>query len=182
MYLIRPIKPEETTQYCQLRREALTHNPETFGGTLEEFVQTPYYKGEQLIEVTEHNYILGAFERQSGKLVGMVGFRRESRIKMRHKSFIWGMYVSPEHRRNGLGRKLVNEVLQRAKGLDGLEQVRLFVLTINNEARLLYLSLGFLVYGYEKNALKYNGNHYDEEYMVYWLHTPAKLEYESSTT
>lgn len=169
MYLIRPIKPEETSQYCELRCEALSHNAETFGGTLEEFIQTPYYKGEQQLEITEHNYILGAYERQTGKLVGMVGFRRESRIKMRHKSFIWGMYVSPHHRRQGLGRKLVDEVLKRAKHLSGLEQVRLFVVTINQEARQLYLSLGFLVYGYEKNALSYLGKHYDEEYMVYWL-------------
>lgn len=170
MYHIRPIKPEETTLYSQIRCEALAHNSETFGGTLEEFVQTPYYKGEQLLEITEHNYILGAFEEQTGKLVGMVGFRRESRIKMKHKSFIWGMYVTPEHRRKGLGRKLVNEVLERAKQLEGLDQLRLFVVTINQEARLLYLSLGFTIYGYEENALYYNGKYYDEEYMVYWLH------------
>ena len=171
MYIIRPIKPEETDLYCAIRAEALSHNAETFGGTLEEFVETPYFKGDKQLEITDHNYILGAFERRTGTLVGMVGFRRESRIKMQHKSFIWGMYVTPEHRRKGLGRKLVDEVLQRAKRLEGLEQVRLFVVTINKEARLLYLSLGFLVYGYEKNALSYKGKRYDEEYMVYWLHT-----------
>lgn len=174
MYLIRPIKPEETAQYSQLRSEALSHNADTFGGTFEEFIETPYYKGEKQLEVTEHNYILGAFDKQTGELVGMVGFRREARIKMKHKAFIWGMYVTPSHRRKGLARKLVGEVIQRAKRLEGLEQLRLFVITINKEARLLYLSLGFLVYGYEQRALFYQGKHYDEEYMVYWLHSETQ--------
>jgi len=46
---------------------------------------------QQRIVATEEKWVLGAFERR--KLVGVVGFVRDSGIKTRHKGLIWGMYV-----------------------------------------------------------------------------------------
>lgn len=110
--------------------------------------------------------IFGAFD-DSGALVGMVGFRRESSAKVHHRAYIWGMYTAPEVRGEGIGRMLMDMTLAHARALPGLEHVTLSVVTVNIAARTLYLSLGFVVYGLERRALKLpDGTYLDEEHMV----------------
>jgi ribosomal protein S18 acetylase RimI-like enzyme len=99
----------------------------------------------------------------------MVGFYREKRTKLRHRGTIWGMYVIPEQRHQGIGKKLLLELINRIKLLPNLEQVYLSVVTTNKEARNLYISLGFKPYGFDRNALKLNNKYLDEENMVFSL-------------
>ncbi len=40
---------------------------------------------------------------------------RETNLKTKHKGNIYGMYVSPEMRGNGVGRALMLEVIHREK-------------------------------------------------------------------
>ena len=58
------------------------------------------------------------------------------------------------------------ELLKQAKKCDGLEQIKLAVVSDNSSAKKLYRSLGFKTYGVEPNALKYNGKYFDEDLMV----------------
>ena len=111
-----------------------------------------------------HDFTLGAY--REGELVGMVGFFREQREKMRHKGTIWGMFVPSEEQGKGIGRALLTEAVERARLVPGLEQVGLAVVTPNRRARGLYASLGFETYGVEPNALVVDGEHLDEEFMV----------------
>ena len=48
-----------------------------------------------------------------GILAGMMGFKREYGLKLRHKGCIWGVYVSPAHRGKGLASLLLSEVIER---------------------------------------------------------------------
>ncbi|QKW27446.1 GNAT family N-acetyltransferase [Streptomyces seoulensis] len=57
-------------------------------------------------------------------------------------SWILGLCVTHDRRRNGLGRELMIEVLARLRR-SGIEQVRLTVEPANRAAVLLYRSLGF---------------------------------------
>ncbi|WP_324607781.1 GNAT family N-acetyltransferase [Paenibacillus sp. IHBB 10380] len=113
------------------------------------------------------NYILGAFK-EGNQIVGMIGFRREQGIKFNHKGIIWGVYVSPEYRGKGIAKELLEEVINRGSGLEGLKQINLCVVTLNRVAIELYMKLGFETYGIEKNALEYKGQGYDEELMTYF--------------
>jgi len=58
------------------------------------------------------------------------------------------------------------ELLKQAKKFDGLEQIKLTIVSNNSIAKKLYQSLGFEVYGIERNALKYNDEYFDEDLMV----------------
>jgi GNAT superfamily N-acetyltransferase len=43
------------------------------------------------------------------KLVGIAGLRREVLEPVRHKAMLWGVFVSPDWRREGLARRLLSQ-------------------------------------------------------------------------
>ncbi len=102
-------------------------------------------------------------------IVGVVSFCREVREKLRHKANVWGMYVVSELRQSGVGRLLLTSLINKAKSLDGLEQLNLSVVSSNIQAKGLYSSIGFTTYGIEKNALKNGDKYFDEELMMIFV-------------
>lgn len=88
MQQIKMIAKEEAEKFWKLRLEALLTNPEAFGSTYEESVNRTIEEVRCRINTTDENYILGAYS-PSDELVGMVGFKRETGRKLRHKGKIW---------------------------------------------------------------------------------------------
>jgi ribosomal protein S18 acetylase RimI-like enzyme len=74
------------------------------------------------------------------------------------------MYVRPDARKAGVGRRLVEAVIEHARA--HVEVIQLSVISDNEPARRLYASLGFVEYGLEKDSLKQNGHYYDEILMA----------------
>ncbi|WP_440117947.1 N-acetyltransferase family protein [Paenibacillus sp. QZ-Y1] len=167
LFIIRNIRREETDQYWPLRLEALKNHPEAFGASFEISVQLPLNEVEERIHTEPDDYILGAYT-EDGQLAGMMGFKRELGLKLRHKGYIWGVYVSPSYRGCGLASRLLREVLDRGRELEGIEQINLSVVTTNESARRLYEQYGFETYGIERNALVVQGQGYDEAHMTYF--------------
>ena len=169
---IRPLVEADATAFRDLRLRALRDHPDAFGASYEEGLARPdavYVEQLRAAAASPDDRILGAFD-DAGALVGMVGLRRETYAKTRHHGVIWGMYTAPEARGQGIGRALMESALAHARALPGLEQVYLGVVTTNAAARALYASLGFTVYGLERNALKLpDGAYLDEEHMVLFL-------------
>lgn len=163
---IRLITEHDVEAYATLRLQGLRDHPEAFASSYEEEKGRPLDDLRQRLKErsTPENFTLGAW--QENTLIGMVGFYRETHLKMRHKGNIWGMYVAPEGRGQGIGRRLMEAALERVKSVAGLEQVNLTVISTNTAARQLYLSLGFTVFGLESRALKIGEQYFDEEYMV----------------
>lgn len=58
------------------------------------------------------------------------------------------------------------ELVKRAKEFNGLEQINLTVISDNTLAKNLYESVGFKVYGTERNALKSGELYWDEDLMT----------------
>jgi len=76
-----------------------------------------------------------------------------------------GMYVRPQARNRGVGRRLVEAVIEVAC-TRGVELLQLAVVSDNEPARRLYARLGFVEYGIEKKSLKQGGRYTDEVLMV----------------
>lgn len=167
MIIIRNIDPADAEVYWNLRLEALKMNPEAFGTSYEEAVQVSLSDVVKQIQNKKDHYILGAFTKDH-QLAGMTGFRREHKIKTQHKGTIWGVYVPPIYRGQGIAKKLLLEVISRGRKVEGLKQINLSVVAANQAAIELYRKLGFKTYGIEKNALEYQGQGYDEELMAYF--------------
>lgn len=158
---------EEYGLYWPLRLEALRTHPEAFGASYEISSQLSVSEVQDRIHNEPDDYILGAFT-PDGTLAGIMGFKREYGLKLRHKGFIWGVYVSPAHRGQGLASLMLTEVLERGAQLDNLKQINLSVVTANAAARRLYERHGFETYGIERHALEVEGQVYDEAHMTYF--------------
>ncbi|MDU5105211.1 GNAT family N-acetyltransferase [Clostridium sp.] len=169
---IRRLTEDNAREFWELRFRALREDGDAFGATYEEEIKKPI---QSLIEIFNNNYIkpinnnfiLGAFNDEN-KIIGVIGLYRETRIKLRHKATIWGMYIIPEYRRKGIAKKLLTELINIAKTMEELEQLSLAVVSSNTKAIGLYNTLEFITYGKEKNAIKSNNKYYDENYMVYF--------------
>jgi ribosomal protein S18 acetylase RimI-like enzyme len=151
--------PDDAALYRDIRLEALSANPEAFGSTFEtENAQPLSWFFDRLGATT----VLGAFSDM--RLVAMAGFAIQQGQKSAHKGLLWGMYVRPGARGTGVGRRLIESVLDLAR--QRVELIQLTVVRDNEQARRLYANLGFLDYGLEKNALKQGGRYYDEVLMA----------------
>ncbi|QMU28466.1 GNAT family N-acetyltransferase [Adhaeribacter radiodurans] len=120
-------------------------------------------------EGTPESFTLAAITEQQ-ELMGVVSFERETSRNMRHKALLYRMYVSKQFAGNGIGKFLIQNTLDRARQLPGLEQVFLTVIASNVKAKSLYSSFGFEQFSHEKNAIKTSaGIYYHEEQMVLFL-------------
>lgn len=118
---------------------------------------------------TFENFTLGAFS-DEGELIGTVGFKRDLFVKLKHKGLIFRMYVSEKAKGQGLGRKLLQALIEKAKQGQGLRQLYLTVVANNQRAINLYLSAGFELYSREKESIKMSENDFvDEDSMILYL-------------
>jgi RimJ/RimL family protein N-acetyltransferase len=162
---IRVLHESDAQLYQKLRLSSLKINPEAFGSTYERELKFSLETVAERIKPTKDKFVLGAFD-ASGLLVGIVAFVRENGFKTAHKGNVYGMSVAPEMRGKGLGKSLLLELIIRARDCEGLEQINLTVVSENDSAKKLYKFVGFEVYGVERNALKFNGQYFDEDLMV----------------
>ncbi|HSH89420.1 MAG TPA: GNAT family N-acetyltransferase, partial [Ramlibacter sp.] len=110
----------------------------------------------------ENMIFWGAFEGDT--LCGMVGLERERRAKNRHKGTVIGMYVSQEYFGTGMGKALLDALLDGAREL-GLELLVLTVTEGNTVATNFYEAAGFRSFGIEPRAIKVDGRPYAKNHM-----------------
>ncbi|HEY0295442.1 MAG TPA: GNAT family protein [Bordetella sp.] len=160
---IRRLAPDDAPALRDLRLDALSEAPHAFGSSLAE-EQAMDLDGFRQWTSGKESALFGAFV--GGHLAGMVGMTRQPRSKMRHKAYIWGMYIEPGQRGLGLGGRLLEAALASAAALPGLRQVQLSVNAGNAPAIALYERAGFREYGREPEALCVAGALYDEILMA----------------
>ena len=111
---IRALTPLDASAFQSLRLRALRECPEAFSSSHEEEVGTPLEEIERRLQASADSAIFGAFD--GPKLCALVGLQRETRAKLAHKSFIWGVYVAPEARGRGVAGQALQHALRYAAG------------------------------------------------------------------
>lgn len=153
---VRQLTPQDADELFRLRQQALRQEPFAFlSSPQDDLIQSTEAMREHLAALSNGSCIFGALS--DGSLVGMVGLARDKPIKAAHRAYVWGVFIASEHRRQGVGKKLLDVTLKYARQLSGLTSVYLSVSEKTPEAKRLYESAGFVVWGLEPDCVRYEG-------------------------
>ena len=164
--VVRQLVAADAAAFRDIRLAGLRLNPEAFGSTYDSEAGKGVAEFEGSIG---RNFIAGAF--LDNALVGVAGFYGLQGPKVSHRGNIWGVFVRPAARGQGVGRRLLDLVVGHAR--QRVQQVHLSVVTTNAAAIALYQRLGFIIYGTEPRALLAGGIAHDEHLMVCMLDEAA---------
>lgn len=161
MIAVRRLEPHEGELFRRIRLEALTRSPEGFASTAEEEgAKDPAYFFGRL---SAGGTVFVALDGETA--VGMAGFGQEAGTVKAHKATLWGMYVAPEVRGQGVAEALIGAVMDHARA-NGVEQILLTVKAVNERAWRVYERLGFERWGLEPRSLRSpDGTYYDDIHM-----------------
>lgn len=169
--MIRELRYDDAEAYVALRREALLDSPLAFASSpADDFASSPEAVREQLRRAPE-SVIIGAFRNH---LVGAVGLYRDRHLKSAHKVHLWGMYVTPSHRRHGIASELLDAALAHARALPGVSWVHLSVSSAALTAKRLYERAGFQIWGTEPDAMRHDGGTVIDYHMALRLKPSAE--------
>lgn len=137
---IRRLLTADWEAFRALRLQALKTDPLAFGSTLERETAYPEDRWRNWAESGALGDESATFvvEAADGRLLGMAGLFTD-----RREYHIWGMWVSPEVRGQGLGRDLLDRALSWAESTHPRRAVRLDVNPAQRAAVRLYESRGF---------------------------------------
>lgn len=163
-FTIRALQADDAAAFQVLRLQALRAHPEAFLTSPEEQAAMPLSAVAQGIAPGPMQCVWGAWV--GDQLVGTMGLQRKAAQKMRHKAEVWGVYVQPAQRGQGIAQALLLTTLAHARTMSGLRQVQLGVASNNHPAIALYQQHGFVRYGIEPQCLHMDGLDYDEDWMA----------------
>lgn len=162
---VRLLNQSDAASWQALRLRALRDHPEAFASSYEDEVSTPIDDIAERIKTSLPDIAyFGAFVNDD--LIGQAGLFRPLRLKARHRTALWGMYVAPESRGKGAGDAMMQAAVDYALKQPDLEEIELAVTVGNEAARRLYARFGFVKWGTEPRYLKIAGTFYDLDWMI----------------
>jgi GNAT superfamily N-acetyltransferase len=131
------LPPDRWPEYRAIRLEALRTDPDAFGATLEATVQRPDEWWPSVLQTaqTDPDKTI-VFAEEEGVLVGMAGAYPEEEEGCVD---VVGMFVRPDERGKGIGRALLQAVVDEVQA----DTVRLCVNATMPAAVALYRNFGF---------------------------------------
>src|SRR5579872_3204529 len=139
--VVRRIQPDEVETYRRVRLAALSDSPAAFGSTYakEQLLTDDEWAGRARLSASGSERAT-FFALDGETVVGLVGgYRRD--VAAPEVELI-SMWTDPSARRAGVGRSLVNAVIEWAASI-GAEKVDLWVARGNAAAERLYMAMGF---------------------------------------
>ncbi len=159
----RLIGVKDKDAYCQIVRDSITDNATAFYSSPEDRIIDSNLISKVINSLDAGNFRIGAFKED--KLIGIICFKRDHRLKLQHKGEIFGFFVYPEFRSQGTGQLLLEETILRTRQLEGLEKINLSVMEPGKSAFSLYKKFGFVVNGRESQSMKVEGQYVQEIFM-----------------
>jgi ribosomal protein S18 acetylase RimI-like enzyme len=139
---VRRIRPDEGPAFRAIRLAAIQDSPQAFGSSLAEIEARPeaYCEERARTGAAGNENVLFVAEK-GNRWVGVVGGFISDATAMRSVDLV-SMWVHPDYRGQGVGRRLVDQLVMWARE-GGAERVVLWVTTGNDPAILLYRRCGF---------------------------------------
>jgi len=103
-----------------------------------------------------------------GELIGFLVFQSPERKRLHHTGS-FSIMITNEYRNKGIGKKLLEVLLQWAERNPVIEKVNLGVFSTNYQAISLYKRMGFVEEGRKLNEFKIAENEYVDDILMYKL-------------
>ena len=155
---LRRLEAADAPAFQRLRIEGFALQPREFRYAPEDEADMP------LAEVAarlERDFVVGVFDGDT--LVGIAGLTRHGGVKISHKASAVGHVSARRISREGGADMLMSAILDHARGR--VEIVTLTAMSDNPRALAFYRRWGFVAYGVEPAAVKYEGRYFDETLM-----------------
>jgi ribosomal protein S18 acetylase RimI-like enzyme len=167
--IVKPVL-EEWEAFRDIRLLSLKDSPTAFLATHEDELKTPEEKWKMRISGSLKSEVgVTLVAKMNGKVAGLVGVQFMQHTKVRHIAHIWGTFVAPEYRGLGIGRKLMDGIIDAAKNHPGIKKIKIEVVPEQISAFELYKKLGFQLIGVSHGDLCVDGTYYDEILMEMML-------------
>lgn len=143
-FLIRRLGPGDAAAFFALRLRGVSAAALQFR-TAPEDVEREGLAYWQARLTADDDRLVGAFDENC--MIGIGGIARDTRVKLRHKALLFGMFVAPEAAGRGIGLAIVEALIAEARGF--VSSLHLTLMADNDRARALYARCGFAIYGRE---------------------------------
>lgn len=165
----RHLTTADYSAFFSLRLKSLQDTPHMFATDAHAWQNSSRPVIENLLQASEtkQSPILGAW--QDSQLIALMGLKCESRPTVAHKATLWGIFVSPDQRRQGVGKRLLAFTIDGAREIPSLIQLRAVVNASSREAVVFFENSGFQQFGREPRAKLIAGNYHDQIYFWYPL-------------
>jgi RimJ/RimL family protein N-acetyltransferase len=168
------LAPEHAAEYRAFMLHAYAQHADAFTSSAGERALLPlvWWQARLTPAIDADEMVFGAL--LDATLVGVAGLSFEKREKARHKATLFGMAVADAAQGRGLGRQLVDMVLDHARARAGVSVVQLTVTEGNHAAEALYRRCGFVPFGVEPMAVKVGESYVSKIHMWCDLMKPAQ--------
>jgi len=164
---LRHATQDDAQATLDLQRDVISEN-EFLILTPKEFNRTLDDQMKWINKINENDREVIIIAELEDKLVGLIVFQVNPRIKMQH-SGSFGLIVKKQHRGTGIGRKLIQALLDWASQNPKIEKVCLGVFANNTFALSLYKSMGFIEEGRKIREFKISDEEYIDVILMYKL-------------
>ena len=162
MIEIETLTPQHASDLNNLLRMALKDYPTVFATDFSTIKnRSAQAVVEHLSDLEKTNgFRLGAFD-ERGALVGTIRLEPRRGPKLSHCADVMMMFVRPDSQNQGIGQQLLETAIERAKGIDGLEQLELSASRDASAAIRLYEKVGFESTGVLRRQIRVDNDYYD---------------------
>ena len=167
-YMIRPGKLEDSEAILDIQRSVVSEG-EFLIPLATEFNKTPSQQSEWVQSILNHEKETFLVAENEGEIVGWIVFEMtKNRMRLSHTG-TFGMMIRKGYRGMGIGRMLLQALLDWAESNPCIEKVSLGVFASNHAAISLYKKMGFIEEGRKVKEFKMNENEYVDDILMYKL-------------
>jgi len=165
-YSIRKAKPEDAALLAEAERE-IAKIPGRLAPRPEELKDENVR--EKISSLSQNDSGIYLVLEKNGSILGHAFLEAHKLAVTAHVVFLT-IAIHEGHQGIGLGKILMQELIEWAKSQEKIEKLELQVRSSNTRAIRLYESLGFIEEGRKTKRLKYGINDYqDDIYMALWV-------------
>jgi ribosomal protein S18 acetylase RimI-like enzyme len=166
---ISKLSSDDWKSYKELRLKALKEEPQGFDASFEDFVEKPDEYWIEKTGILVDNEHISLVAKDGEKVVGIICSDFSKNKKVRHIADVSFLYVLPESRGKGVGKKLLMAVLEEVKSNPEIVKVNLRVCSEQKVAVRLYKSVGFEEVSLMKKERFVDGIFYDDYKMSLFI-------------